>query len=302
MNRTPTEDPPKIRRHEDRDETPVVVFCGDPDDPDLAEHLAAAVRSRMVVVASRVMEKLLYQAYEDLVPRLRNAKQHGKPKADTKPEESAAEGVEHWKRLCELLRDLSEQGEHRAPMLVFDTQCLVWAASPGRQRRLPTYDRSDPANLLSVVAELDAAVVASESGDGSGAIGHIQAARESILEDAKPIRVSVAAHLLGLSRRTVEAWAEAGLLTATEEPGTTVKVLDPRRLYEVKTLVDDLRAAGKKRGLAEAVWQRLQDQKLLEDDRLQESLGQMRRGEGISLAELRARMEADDEESGADDR
>ncbi|MFE4360432.1 hypothetical protein [Kitasatospora sp. NPDC056800] len=156
-------------------------------------------------------------------------------------------------------------------------------------------------NLLAVVAELDAAVSATEAGDSPGAIEHIEAAKTSIFEDARPVRVSVAAQILGLSRRTVDGWAEAGLLTLVESPGTTVKMVDPRGLYEVKVLVDDLRAAGKKRGLAEAVWQRLQDQRVLEDLRLQESLEQVRRGEGVSLEDYLAQS-SDDEESGDDDR
>ncbi|MER5864570.1 hypothetical protein [Kitasatospora sp. NPDC002040] len=155
---------------------------------------------------------------------------------------------------------------------------------------------ADPVNLLAIVAELDAAVSASESGARSAAIGHIEAAKESILEDAQPLRVSAAAQILGLSRRTVDAWVESGLLIQVTEPGTTVKLVDPRRLYEIKVLVDDLRATGMKRGLTDAVWQRLQDRHVLEDERLHESLQQMRTGQGVSLEELRARMGAEDDE------
>jgi hypothetical protein len=213
------------------------------------------------------------------------------------PKRHDPEAADRWARLRSALADCIAQFELRGDLDLFEEKKLPpgkgsWTA---RTRPGPAHDWADSANLLSVVAELDAAVVASEAGDGARAIGHIRAAREGILEDAKPIRVSVAAQLLGLSRKTVDVWADAGLLTVAEEPGSTVKVLDPRRLYEVKTLVDDLRAAGKKRGLAEAVWHRLQDRKAVESTELQESLEQMRRGETVSLDDYLASVEVEDE-------
>ncbi|MEY9878371.1 DNA-binding transcriptional MerR regulator [Streptacidiphilus sp. MAP12-33] len=162
-------------------------------------------------------------------------------------------------------------------------------------------DRDSSADLLALVRDLDAAVAALASADTHKALEHIAAAKESLLEDTEPVRVSVAARILGLSRRTVDAWVEAGILTPAESAGTTVKVVDPRSLYEVKKLVDDLRRAGKKRGLADAVWQRLQDQQTLSDRRLQESLDQMRRGEGVSLAEARRQLLNQAEDAGDDE-
>ncbi len=196
-----------------------------------------------------------------------------------------------------ILRSFESHWERGAPPYKVDRHVAAIAGSV--HRSVPARDLDVSSNLLAVVAELDAAVLASEAGDNAVAIGHITAARESILEDATPVRVSVAAQLLGLSRRTVDTWVEAGLLSLAEEPGTSVKVLDPRRLYAVKRLVDDLRKAGRKRGLAEAVWQRLQDQEELASPRLQESLKQVRAGEGVSLAEYFAQS-AHDEDAGGD--
>ncbi|WP_406387299.1 hypothetical protein [Streptomyces sp. NBC_00887] len=98
----------------------------------------------------------------------------------------------------------------------------------------------------------------------------------SALHDAAPVRLSIAAALLDLSSRTVHSWVSEGLLPLrTESP----KRVDPETLHRVLHLVRELRAAGKQRGLLDAVWYRLQDATLLESAELQTSLKQLRRGE-----------------------
>ncbi len=99
------------------------------------------------------------------------------------------------------------------------------------------------------------------------------------LAESDPVRVSVAAKLLGLSERSVRSWTKEGVLkqAATDSPRV---LLDPERLHEVVTLLRDLRRRGRDRNLMEHVWYRLSDQALLERADLQESLEQMRRGEG----------------------
>lgn len=98
------------------------------------------------------------------------------------------------------------------------------------------------------------------------------------VDDVGAVRVSVAAGLLNLDQKTVRAWAAEGVLVVSSA-GSTAR-LDPQRLHEVWHLVRDLRRAGKTRGLLDEVFYRLADSALLGRDDLQESLAQMRRGEG----------------------
>ncbi|GID93278.1 hypothetical protein Adi01nite_26900 [Amorphoplanes digitatis] len=104
----------------------------------------------------------------------------------------------------------------------------------------------------------------------------LQVGRE-FLGDLGPVPVSVAAALLQVSEPTVRAWSRRGILSTAADRGSG---LDAQRLHEVVVLVRDLRAAGHDRDLLNKVWSRLTDSALLERDDLQESLGQMRRGEG----------------------
>ena len=106
----------------------------------------------------------------------------------------------------------------------------------------------------------------------------LDAARQAI-QECEPVRVTIAAQLLNLSRKTVEAWAREGLLTAAAGRHRRL-VLDAERLHLVLHLVRDLRAAGRDRNLIEAVWYRLRDQALLDREDIAESIEQMKRGEG----------------------
>ena len=106
----------------------------------------------------------------------------------------------------------------------------------------------------------------------------LSVAMEAIRE-CDPVRVTIAAQLLNLSRKTVEAWAREGLLTTAAGKHARL-VLDAQRLHEVLHLVRDLRSQGRDRNLIEAVWYRLNDQALLDREDLAESIEQMKRGEG----------------------
>src|SRR5262245_24292537 len=94
----------------------------------------------------------------------------------------------------------------------------------------------------------------------------------------EPVRVAVAAKLLGLSERSVRNWAKEGVLTPAETDSPRL-LLDPARLHEVMRLIKDLRKLGKNRDLIDAVWYRLSDHALLQRADLLESLEQMARGE-----------------------
>jgi hypothetical protein len=101
---------------------------------------------------------------------------------------------------------------------------------------------------------------------------------------AGTVRPVIAARLLGLSEKTVRAWAAAGVLAVARSSPRLL--LDIRSVHAVSHLVSELRAAGQDRDLLDQVWRRLTDAALLDRDDLRESLGQMRRGEGRVLRPL----------------
>ena len=105
------------------------------------------------------------------------------------------------------------------------------------------------------------------------------------LADEGTIRPVIAARLLGLSEKTVRAWAAQGALTVAQR--TPRLLLDVQSVHVISHLVRDLRAVGKDRDLLDEVWRRLSDAALLERPDFSESLGQMRRGEGTVLRPLR---------------
>ena len=107
------------------------------------------------------------------------------------------------------------------------------------------------------------------------------AVSDSALAEEGTIRPVIAARLLGLSEKTVRAWAAAGVLTVAQRSPRLL--LDVRSVHAVSHLISELRAAGQDRDLLEQVWRRLEDAALLDRDDLRDSLDQMRRGEGRVL-------------------
>jgi hypothetical protein len=105
------------------------------------------------------------------------------------------------------------------------------------------------------------------------------------LADEGTIRPVIAARLLGLSEKTVRAWAAQGVLTVAQR--TPRLLLDVQSVHVISHIVRDLRALGKDRDLLDEVWRRLSDAALLEHPDLRDSLEQMRRGEGRVLRPLR---------------
>lgn len=107
------------------------------------------------------------------------------------------------------------------------------------------------------------------------------AVSDSALAEERTIRPVIAARLLGLSDKTVRAWAAAGVLPVAQRSPRLL--LDVRGVHAVSHLISELRASGQDRDLLEQVWRRLEDAALLDRDDLRESLDQMRRGEGRVL-------------------
>jgi hypothetical protein len=112
------------------------------------------------------------------------------------------------------------------------------------------------------------------------------AVSDSALAEEGTIRPVIAARILGLSEKTVRAWAAAGVLAIAQDSPRLL--LDVRSMHAVSHLVSELRAAGQDRDLLDQVWRRLEDAALLDREDLHESLQQMRRGEGRVLRPIRS--------------
>jgi hypothetical protein len=101
------------------------------------------------------------------------------------------------------------------------------------------------------------------------------------LAEEATIRPVIAARLLGLSEKTVRAWAaDAVLVVVARKPRL---LLDVHSVHAISHILRDLRARGKDRDLLDEVWRQLGDAALLEREDLQESIRQMRQGEGRVL-------------------
>ncbi len=107
------------------------------------------------------------------------------------------------------------------------------------------------------------------------------AVSSATLADEGTVRPVIAARLLGLSERTVRAWAKQGVLTVAQRSPRLL--LDLQSVHDVRHMVQDLRVLGKDRDLLDEVWRRLSDAALLDRADLSESMEQMRRGEGRVL-------------------
>ena len=110
------------------------------------------------------------------------------------------------------------------------------------------------------------------------------AVSNSALAEEGTIRPVIAARLLGLSEKTVRAWAAEGVLTIAQR--TPRLLLDVQNVHAISHIVRELRSLGTDRDLLDEVWRRLADAALLERGDLQESIKQMRRGEGRVLRPL----------------
>jgi len=101
---------------------------------------------------------------------------------------------------------------------------------------------------------------------------------EALAEEAT-VRPVIAAKILGLSEKTVRAWADAGLLaTAQRSPRL---LLDVPSVHRVSHALRELREEGLERDLLEHVWHRLEDQALLDREDLRESIGQLLDGDVV---------------------
>jgi hypothetical protein len=110
----------------------------------------------------------------------------------------------------------------------------------------------------------------------------LQQAAEILLEhkrDELPsVSVAVAARLLQVSRTTVEAWRQSGILS----PAITRRrrhEITTDSLVRLQTLLNQLRQMGKDRELRDYIWWSAQDSADYADSKLAESLRQLQSGD-----------------------
>jgi hypothetical protein len=110
----------------------------------------------------------------------------------------------------------------------------------------------------------------------------VRQAAEILLEHKRhelpSVSVAVAAHLLGVSRTTVEAWRQAGILSPAT-PRRRRHEIATESLVRLQALMDELRRLGKDRKLRDYVWWSAQDSADYADGKLTEALRQLRAGE-----------------------
>ena len=98
----------------------------------------------------------------------------------------------------------------------------------------------------------------------------LMAVSAAALADEGTIRPVIAARLLGLSEKTVRAWAAQGVLAVPQRAPRLL--LDLQSVHVISHILGELRAAGQERDLLDEVWRRLSDAALLERPDLQESI------------------------------
>ena len=134
-------------------------------------------------------------------------------------------------------------------------------------------------NLFERVETIEEVAVTLPEGDDRRA-RLLALAREALAEEAT-VRPVIAAKILGLSEKTVRAWADAGLL-ATRQRSPRL-LLDVPSVHRVSHVLRELREEGLERDLLQHVWHRLEDQALLEREDLRESISQLQHGDVVVL-------------------
>ena len=134
-------------------------------------------------------------------------------------------------------------------------------------------------NLFERVETIEEVAVTLPEGDGRRAT-LLALTREALAEEAT-VRPVIAAKILGLSEKTVRAWADAGLL-ATRQRSPRL-LLDVPSVHRVSHVLRELREEGLERDLLQHVWHRLEDQALLDREDLRESISQLQHGDVVVL-------------------
>lgn len=130
-----------------------------------------------------------------------------------------------------------------------------------------------------LLAEFDFLRDAAAEADGSLA-EKLDARAWELLDRAAPVRVPYAARTLGVADQSLRPWLDRGVLEVVSGRPARVTLAS---LAEVREIVGRLREAGKDRNVIAAAFAWLESEALSGDERLRESLEQMRRGQRIAL-------------------
>jgi hypothetical protein len=125
--------------------------------------------------------------------------------------------------------------------------------------------------------QLDDARRALREGDPAEASRLIEVTRERLLHRAPPVPVAVAAKLLDVTQPTIRSWLDTGVL---KDAGRKPRAVTTESVVRVHRLLAELRERGHDGSLRATLLARLDDELTLNDDRLQSSIGSMRRGRG----------------------
>jgi DNA-binding transcriptional MerR regulator len=137
-------------------------------------------------------------------------------------------------------------------------------------------------NLFERVEEVED--VANSLPEADGRRRRLLNVSNATLAEEATIRPVIAARLLGLSEKTIRTWADQGVLVVSQRAPRLL--LDVMSVHEVSHLIRELRAKGRDRDLLDEVWHRLNDGTLTDREDFNESLNQMRRGQGRTLRPL----------------
>jgi DNA-binding transcriptional MerR regulator len=139
-------------------------------------------------------------------------------------------------------------------------------------------ERQQVDEILEEVRRLDALGEAVETGRRVEARRELRDLRARRIGHARPVRLVIAADLLGVSLPTVRAWADEGVL---EWRGGSPRRVSLNSVLRVRPIVRELKKMGQSRDLLAAVLARVEDEATLGDRRLQGSLKQMRGGRKV---------------------
>jgi GNAT superfamily N-acetyltransferase len=134
-------------------------------------------------------------------------------------------------------------------------------------------------NLFDRVETIEEVAITLPEGDDRRA-RLLALSRDALAEEAT-VRPVIAAKVLGLSEKTVRAWADAGLLATRQR--TPRLLLDVPSVHRISHVLRELRGEGIERDLLEHAWHRLEDQALLDREDLGESIGQLLHGDVVVL-------------------
>lgn len=139
-------------------------------------------------------------------------------------------------------------------------------------------EREQLHGILDEVERLDALAQAIQAGRKSEARQAVEELRRLRIRNARPVRLAIAAQMLGVSVPTVKAWAGEGVLEWRDGSPQRVSL---GSVLRVGPIVRELKQLGRNRDLLAAILARLEDEATLSDRRLQTSLDEMRQGRKV---------------------